>query len=369
MLISSPLTYQVLQCTMSNRIASFDAMRTYAVILGVVVHAASAYLVHPVPQWPNLPQSNILFDCIAWIIHMFRVPVFFFIAGFFAYQLWRKKGRIAFIKNRFLRVFLPLVICSFIFNIPTLLTNLFYRRLHNLHDVLTVCSNLSYTWFLEYLMIYYLLFLILMAGSSMLRTERFTRKILTGHLHAIIFIIVPVWLWYSSQQYYIPISLSVIPRVDLLLFYGCYFFLGVMMGRHEESLAILFKWRWSYVFSALVALISNMVMMWRGERQLLVIIFYAIASYLLFYCFIAGCIRFFSRENRFHRYVAEASYWIYLVQVYLILRMQEAFSSFNNIFIQFTATCIITVLISLFSYDVLIRSRRKSESTMMAVKP
>ena len=49
------------------------------------------------------------------LVHGFRMPVFFLLSGFFCALLWQRRGLRGLLKNRILRIALPLIIC-----IPTI---------------------------------------------------------------------------------------------------------------------------------------------------------------------------------------------------------------------------------------------------------
>lgn len=348
-----------------TRLPYFDAMRAYAVILGIVIHAASGYLVHSTPIWPHLPQSSIMFDCMVWVIHMFRVPVFFFVAGFFTYDLWNRKAVWGFIQNRWKRIVVPFLMSAIIFNIPTILTNIFFHKLKTIHDFLIICSNLGFTWFLEYLLIFYLLFLIINPIFKRSMFKKIANIIIAKHFYVVIFVFVTFLMLWLNKSVYIPISLSYIPNFWLLLFYGLYFFLGVLVSHDSESVAKLFDWRWNYLFICFVLLVLNVTIMyrWPAKGITLAIFLYSGASFLLFYCFIAACIKFCHRQNRILQYISDASYWIYLTQVYLILQLQTLFSEYGWIYFKFSVTCIITLLVGLFSYDLFFRKGKISDIT------
>ena len=86
-----------------------DALRATAMLLGIVLHGALAYLT--IPFWP-VPDdhTHISFDVIFTAIHGFRMPLFFVLSGFFTAMLWRKRGIRGTIKQRGKRILLPLAI-------------------------------------------------------------------------------------------------------------------------------------------------------------------------------------------------------------------------------------------------------------------
>ena len=95
-----------------QRLHALDAVRGFALLLGVAFHAALSFM----PGWPpglwamvdNSP-SRFLADA-AFVAHIFRMSLFFLLAGFFARLLHQRLGTAGFWKNRLLRIAVPLVI-------------------------------------------------------------------------------------------------------------------------------------------------------------------------------------------------------------------------------------------------------------------
>jgi peptidoglycan/LPS O-acetylase OafA/YrhL len=75
-------------------------------LLGVGLHAMLSFVGWPV--WPvqDSNQSE-LYGIPILFIHGFRMPLFFFVSGFFTMMLWKRKGAQALICNRFKRIVLP----------------------------------------------------------------------------------------------------------------------------------------------------------------------------------------------------------------------------------------------------------------------
>ena len=62
----------------SGRYHGIDALRAFAMILGIFLHASIVYKVNPLPVWPADPGSALpLFDYLYFFIHTFRMPLFF----------------------------------------------------------------------------------------------------------------------------------------------------------------------------------------------------------------------------------------------------------------------------------------------------
>jgi len=86
-----------------------DALRAIAMLLGIVLHAGLSFttawwIVRDVSQ-------HVAYDIAFSAIHGFRMPLFFLISGFFTAMLWRKRGLGRLVRHRFMRIFLPLMLC------------------------------------------------------------------------------------------------------------------------------------------------------------------------------------------------------------------------------------------------------------------
>lgn len=91
------------------RYHSMDALRAVAMLLGIFMHTAIPMaMISDVSEHP-LPQI------IQQFLHMFRMQAFFLVAGFFARFLYHRDGWMQMIKNRSMRILLPLILgCIFL---------------------------------------------------------------------------------------------------------------------------------------------------------------------------------------------------------------------------------------------------------------
>lgn len=92
-----------------SRRHDMDALRATAMLLGIALHSALAYIT--IPFWPVMDEArSVVFDVLFSAVHGFRMPLFFVISGFFTAMMWRKRGIGSLTWHRFRRIFLPLVI-------------------------------------------------------------------------------------------------------------------------------------------------------------------------------------------------------------------------------------------------------------------
>lgn len=107
-----------------------DALRAFAMLLGIVLHGAMSFIPGAGAFWGvQDSQSSPFYGLLLASIHGWRMPLFFLISGFFTAMLWRKRGLHALLIHRFKRIFLPLLL-SMVTIIPMMLVVSGYLRSH-----------------------------------------------------------------------------------------------------------------------------------------------------------------------------------------------------------------------------------------------
>lgn len=88
-----------------------DALRAFAMLLGILLHATISFVPGAGLYW-GIQDSNTspAYGLVVAWIHGWRMPLFFLVSGFFTAMLWRKRGLRALIQHRCQRIFLPLLL-------------------------------------------------------------------------------------------------------------------------------------------------------------------------------------------------------------------------------------------------------------------
>ena len=97
----------------SGRYHSLDALRATMMLLGLVLHTAINYLpaIPEAADWPYQDTAtSLVFAWLVAFIHMFRMPTFFVVAGFFAALVYETRGPRAFLRHRLRRLGVPLLV-------------------------------------------------------------------------------------------------------------------------------------------------------------------------------------------------------------------------------------------------------------------
>jgi peptidoglycan/LPS O-acetylase OafA/YrhL len=90
------------------RRGDLDALRGFAMVLGIALHASLAYFPFP---WPvqDACQTRSL-GLLYALTHGFRMPLFFLLSGFFTMLVLQRRGVRKLLEQRVLRILVPLVI-------------------------------------------------------------------------------------------------------------------------------------------------------------------------------------------------------------------------------------------------------------------
>jgi peptidoglycan/LPS O-acetylase OafA/YrhL len=160
---------------------------------------------------------------------------------------------------------------------------------------------------------------------------------------------------------------SFVPAPLALFAYGCAFGLGWMLSRNLDLLAIwCSRWR-SYLAAALLATGLCVVLVALAidelfaegassvERQLFAIT-YAFASWCWMFAATGFALRFLSAPSTVRRYLADASYWIYLVHYPIVVVLQVALATVHwHWLVKLAIILLVTFGIALATYHLLVR--------------
>ena len=166
----------------TERIHGLDSLRAIMMMLGIVIPAAVTYSPIEYPAWTIKDSAAVhgSMHFIAAFIHLFRMPLFFVIAGFFGALLFYQRSPRAMIKNRLERLVYPFIVFVLLLW-PTIVFTFGYSRavfagsetplavaLESLASIAVLLpAKTFHLWFLYYLMwITGAVFVLAMAGGK-----------------------------------------------------------------------------------------------------------------------------------------------------------------------------------------------------------
>ncbi len=257
----------------SQRYYALDALRASMMLLGLVFHSAVSYMQRPLKVWPLQDSATSHgFDLLCYFIHLFRMPVFFVAAGFFAALLYQKRGPAAMLKNRTGRVLLPLLLFFVVLMPPFKMSYAFAMKGGGAAgwaaavDMLTSLSafsnlHLAHLWFLYYLMLLYVTALLLLPLLRRIEAtiptalRRATMPYLVHGKALPVLILLTFLTLLPMGEVGLDTSVSWIPAPHVLAAYGVFFAYGWLVYGHKWRLAYL-RHYWAVCFACGVAVVA-----------------------------------------------------------------------------------------------------------------
>lgn len=371
-----------------RRYFGLDALRGGMMMMGIVLHAAMLYLAAPPPTMPvqSDPNTSLVFDALFALIHSFRMPTFFVLAGFFAALLVEKRGLWGTLKNRAARVLAPLL--AGIFTVLPLTIFLYLdfslSARYGTHDLLPDINDLrafeqamnakaaaggvasgqiplAHLWFLYYLCFFYLMVPVCRAVvAASLAFSSQVRRCLESPLMLIVFALytsATLWPFHGGQLHEGFMFLK--PHPPSLAYYGSFFLFGYAFHAHRGFLQALARDVKAYaILSALlfplaqyVSSLDNAAHGSDVARHLAAVIVNALCTWSLIYMFIGGALRWFDRNASWIFYLSQASYWVFLVHMPLVLFAGWMLTPYDvPALLKFSVVCTFTAAVGLATF-------------------
>ncbi len=344
----------------TDRLHALDAVRAFALLLGLVLHSAAPFLQDfPMPVWADKP--SVVAAVIYYTIHMFRMSAFYLIAGFFARVLVERRGVQGFVKDRAKRVGIPLLMFPLI--AVTIGLGLVLGALPHGIDFLATLTqapapaqpttpppvavevggglDFAHLWFLYYLLIFYALALVLRTLMQKVdphaviaaACDRLVAFIMSGVWGPIVIALpIAAYLWQLNtwtEWLGLPAPTKLTPNGSALIGYGIAFGLGWLLNRQLPRLLALQNCWWLYLAVAVALTVVCLQLigttpLWQGRHlegtdRIYYTLAYIIGLWCWVFALVGAAVRFLSGPHPYVRYLADASYWIYLMHMTTIL--------------------------------------------------
>ncbi len=370
----------------TERFHALDAVRSFALFLGIVLHSTMSFFL-PIPAMDNSPSTTL--GVSFFVIHIFRMSLFYVIAGFFARLVFHRRGASAFAGDRLKRIVLPMVV-GWIILMPLLgaitlwgLTRTFGAEALAGMEPPVMGLPLTHLWFLYYLCIFYvgalaLRSLIVRFVDSGGRLRAWIDRVLAAilpTLFAPLLLALPAALYFYFNQAWMPWmgiptpDVGLMPQLPALIAYGTAFALGWLLHRQVFLLGHWQK-RWALNLGlalVLTAICLRLIGLAPGMEpafasapawhRLVYTACYTSAIWFWTFGIIGLALQFFSRASALQRYLADSSYWLYLAHLPVVFLLQVLFMNVNlHWSVKFPMILLITMTILLLSYHFLVRS-------------
>ena len=394
----------------STRLHYLDATRAFALLLGIVFHASLSFM--PVfIGWAVMDVStSYIAGGFALISHTFRMALFFLIAGFFSAMVLHKTRTRDFLQSRAVRLGVPFIVGWFLLR-PLLVSGWIaggqsmrgevdisasfsqgFASLTNLPHELFVGTHL---WFLYYLILFTLSAIAL--RSCVLRIPGLHEatlalgnkliRFLAGAKSAPLLLAVPTacCLWWMNHWGIDTPDKSLVPLWPVFcLYFGC-FLIGWAFQHNRERFQVYSRLSLSNGVFALIS-ISVLIALTPYESQpgyecylwvkALFCLAYGTTMWTLIPLTLGLCKKLFSSPKAWISYLSNASYWLYLIHLPLVVALQIAVAELSFHWgVKWAMVCGGTIVIGLLTYEAgvkntmigdILNGRNRSSKTSLA---
>lgn len=344
----------------SPRLHGLDALRGFALLLGVALHASLSFMPGAQYFWiVDDTSSSVAMNAVFYAIHPFRMIVFFVLAGFFGRMLCERLGPVGFARDRWRRVALPLLAAW-----PLVFTGIVIAvvgaaklKFGSLPAESPPGPKftpddfpLTHLWFLYVLCLFYAVTLALRAlvarldarGAIVRRADAWLRGLL-GPWAALVLALPLATMLFAHEGWYawfgIPTpDTSLYPNRPALVGYGLAFGVGWLLHRQRELLDRIARQRHAHGLLALAATALSLSLVGlspaaepapQDAHTALYAFAYVTSGWAWSLALIGYALRHASGESALRRWLADASYWVYLAHLPVVMLLQVAARQFE----------------------------------------
>jgi peptidoglycan/LPS O-acetylase OafA/YrhL len=333
-----------------RRYYGLDALRGGMMLMGIVLHAGTFYMTAPPPNFPIITDRNtsIVMDGIIDLVHSFRMPTFFVLAGFFAALLVEKRGVAGAYRNRGARVAAPLVAAMFTLLPLTLLVMLdfvvalrfgTFELLPNRSELKQIAREaeargapggfpIMHLWFLLYLCYFYLLIpfcrmLVRWSSPIEARVGRFLASPFSLMVFAA-WTAVTLWPYQGALVFgnFIMLGFS----APAALYYGTFFVIGYVYHHYRGSTAALVGYvPWCAMLAIVLFPLSVYASHLEYEHQaaevgfhVFAVVVHGLCTWSLIWLLVGLALRYLDRPTPWALYASQSAYWVYLLHLPIV---------------------------------------------------
>ncbi len=369
----------------TERLHGLDGLRGAALLLGVVLHATLSFF--PAQIWIVADdQKSVWASGLFFVIHLFRMGSFFLIAGLFAHMMLKRRGVTGFIKDRMVRIAGPLaafwgpvlagIVAVLIWNASLMGLTAADAPPPPKYDWTNI--PLTHLWFLWVLLWFYAALVI---GRAVV--ARLDRKGAVGRgLDRLAGGLIGPWgplvlgaplavaLWFEPNWiafFGIPTpDAGLVPEASALVGFGLAFGVGALLDRRRDLLKRMESWAPVWLGLALGAGTTALMLsggptpvltpMTDPASKAMTAAAFGVATYASMFAVVGLALRFWSGHSAVRRYLADASYWIYILHLPLVMAAQVVVKDWPLVWPVKLAIVVVGVMaLCLASYELTVR--------------
>lgn len=366
------------------RLHHLDAVRAGALLLGIVLHSLLPFETGGMWLFRDTQQAGWTAEAV-FVIHLFRMVLFMMLAGYFARMVLQRRGPRVFLWDRTKRILLPLMVFGPIMMVALIATVIGGVALGLIPEPgaqspeetgaeapgLLALLNPSHLWFLLVLMEAIVITVatravvlrVLGADRSAAWSERIGAALASPA--GLLLAAIPYTLGILVQgvaMFGILQPPTVLPELAPTLAYLGAFLVGWFLHARAGAISRVGS-RWAWLLPAAVALTVAAYLTggfaFEGGTGMLVIaaVVQGLAAWSWVFALTGLAEKFLSAGSSLVRYLADASYWIYILHLPLVIAVGIVLAPYAlpiGVKLLITWTASMAVLVA--SYDLMVRS-------------
>ena len=364
---------------------AFDVLRIASALLVVLYHASLAYLVTPLrlTLWFYDAHRHVSMDALAYWVNGFAMPLFFLAAGLSAPAALESRGLRVFVDHRVRRLLRPLLF-GVVFLVPFTYLIMGYGLLVtgrlDLDNILSWrfppevrrhLYGLCHLWFLEYLFVVSIVWAVGCQVARMIgRRGREPGAERGWIVRAIESPWRPLWLalptaliFLADTDAFLRIENQLVPNLGRVVHYTYFFAAGAWLARVREPKARLIPHGTLYLLLAGLDFVVMWPLLFRqfaapltGGPRLVLVGLAALFPWLMIFGGLGVLLRLLRSRGPTLRYLAEASFWVYIVHVPVVQFIQTLLLPLDWPGpVKFLVAAAAGIGFSLWSYEAIVR--------------
>lgn len=328
-----------------GRLHALDGLRATMMLLGVVFHSACSYMTVGLGKvWPYKDQYQSVFaDFLVSFLHVFRMPIFFVLAGLFAALLYSRRGAKGLLNNRFQRIGIPFIVGLFVLfpitNFAFIFANVAAKvSIGDAWAAVWAAAQTSavylptftmHLWFLYYLLYFYVAAVFVawlcshLPATARAAALRGFKALVERPVLRVVVLGIVTALTLAPMGGYFATNTGLVPDANIALAYGVFFAFGWLLYAHRDLLTGFTNFAWSQTVAGAVLYVAVKYAIapvfgadqYTGGALVLWSVSGGICAWMLFFGFTGLFLRYLDKPSATVRYIVDGSYWVYLLHL------------------------------------------------------
>jgi glucan biosynthesis protein C len=328
----------------SARYHAMDTLRGSMTLFIVLFHSAYFVTGHEA-DFPNDLNAYTNTERLVLFLHGFQLPLFFVAAGFFGAMLWHRLGAAGMIRNRLRRILLPLVVAWLVLVPLTRGAEFFASTVASSGSLAQgfvalgqghwlLWDKIYHLWFLIAVLYLYavaLLFRFLVERVPKLRQDQLiamTRRFFASPWRPVILALIITFAIVALRLVFNRAFKGDLTIAGVLVF----FFMGWVLYSQADLLPRQRQYAWTYLIAGALVLVPAfwinrtflLALADTAPRDMVALLVLATISAnmvtaLWTFGLLGLFVSYYEEPSRILRYLSDASYWIYLVHMPLVI--------------------------------------------------